>query len=82
MFLWTAIAFLIYYLRQLLRENTRMRKLYAKTEADGYDWRSECPMKIHEYQAKQIFREAGVAVPRGSPPTRPRPPARHFPASA
>ena len=22
-------------------------------------------MKIHEYQAKQIFREAGVAVPRG-----------------
>jgi succinyl-CoA synthetase beta subunit len=23
-------------------------------------------MKIHEYQAKQIFREAGVAVPRGS----------------
>ena len=23
-------------------------------------------MKIHEYQAKQIFRDAGVAVPRGS----------------
>ena len=23
-------------------------------------------MKVHEYQAKQIFREAGVIVPRGS----------------
>jgi len=32
---WGAIAFLIFYLRQLLKENTRVRKLYQKTPPEN-----------------------------------------------
>jgi succinyl-CoA synthetase beta subunit len=35
-------------------------------------------MKIHEYQAKQIFREAGIAVPRGIVADRPAAAAEAF----
>jgi len=33
--LWSVIGFLIYYLRQLLKENTRLRKLYANRPNDS-----------------------------------------------
>ncbi len=41
---WGVIVFLWFYLGKLLRENTRVRKLYAKTDGDGYELENaRCP---------------------------------------
>src|SRR5262249_45243895 len=37
----------------------------AQTPSDAPRPRGLCPVKIHEYQAKALLREFGVAVPRG-----------------